>query len=207
MKRSFEEDKCLLARCIAGDNEARDALVVTFSNLVYEVVLHTFRSKGLSFERDDVEDLHNTIFLKIFEKDCRKLRQYQGKNGCSLATWIRLIAAGIALDHVRKRGIDSIVGQKAKVPLDEVFGLEAPQKDALKLLEEAEQRRLLDEAVEHLPPQHRLFIKLHLERGQPMPRVATALQLSMNNTYALKHRVTVKLREYMTKRQESACQT
>lgn len=198
MKRSIKKDKELLDLCFAGDEQARDKLVLEFSNLVYQVILHTFRVKNVSFEREDVEDLHNSVFLKLFEKDCRKLRQYKGKNGCSLATWIRLVASGIALDHLRRTGVDSISCRRTNVPLDDVFNLAASGTDSLRLVEEAEKRQLFQKVVETLSPQYRLFVKLHFEREQPLPRVATALRLSMNNVYALKHRVKEKIRAEVT---------
>ena len=95
-------DQALLAGCISGNRLTQEALVKQFSNLVYTSVQYILRARNISYCRSDLEDLHNTIFVTLFEKGCKKLRQYKGKNGCSLASWIRLIAIRTVLDHLRK---------------------------------------------------------------------------------------------------------
>jgi len=111
MNESLEQDRSLLSGCFADNGEARETLVRQFSNLVYQAVLHTLTAKSVQFNRHDVEDLHNNIFVKLFDNNCRKLRQYKGRNGCSLATWIRLVAVRTVLDHLRKKGVDAIAGR------------------------------------------------------------------------------------------------
>ena len=101
MNHPLKEDRELLSKCVSGDRTASEMLVRRFSDLVYRAVQYTLMAKHVSFNRHDLEDLHNTVFLRLFEQGCKKLRQYQGKNGCSLASWIRMIAVRTVLDHLR----------------------------------------------------------------------------------------------------------
>ena len=194
MNGSLVEDRSLLAKCFSGDREAGEALVRQFSNLVYRAVQHTFIARHVAHTREDLEDLHNTVFLHLFEHGCKKLKQYKGKNGCSLATWIRLITVRTVLDHFRKKEVAIAIRPKMKIPLDEVYGLKEDGKDVLALLEEAEKEGLIREGMEKLPPRDRLFMKLHLDQGLSVTEVAAAMQISIENAHTIKHRAVRKLK-------------
>ena len=194
MRSSLEEERGLLTKCFSGDMEAGEALVRRFSNLVYQAVQHTFLVKHVRYTKEDLQDLHNTVFLRLFEEECKKLRQYEGKNGCSLATWIRLIAVRTVLDHLRKKGVDSIARRDALISLDEVYGLKGDDCDGVALLERAEKERLLRQGIKNLPPRDRLFMKLHFDQGLPVAEVAAAMQISVENVYIIKHRAIQRLR-------------
>ena len=99
MKSTVGEDRALLSRCFSGDREAEETLVRQYSNLVYSAVQRTLMMRHVPYNSQDLEDLHNTIFLRLFEAQGKKLRQYQGKNGCSLATWIRTVAVRTVLEE------------------------------------------------------------------------------------------------------------
>jgi RNA polymerase sigma-70 factor (ECF subfamily) len=198
MKTSPDEDRLLLSRCFSGDGEAWEIFVRRFSNLVYQAVRHTLMAKHMPFSRLDVDDLYSTIFLEFFEKGHRKLRQYRGTNGCSLSTWVRVVAVSIVLDHVRKKGLDGLSAQKTRIPIDDMPALGTrDHDDVFEHMERAEQERLLRDAIQYLPPRDRLFVKLHFEKEVPVDEVADAMQLSINNAYTIKHRIIAKIRSYL----------
>jgi RNA polymerase sigma-70 factor (ECF subfamily) len=194
MNSSLKEDRDLLSRCFSGDGEAAENLVRRFSNLVYKAIQHTLIVKHVSFNKEDLEDFHNTVFLRLFDHGCKKLKQYQGKNGCSLATWINLITVRTVLDHLRKKGVDSIARRDTKITLDEVYGLKGDECDGLALLERAEKEQLLREGMQNLPPRDRLFMKLHFDQGLSVAEVAAAMQVSVENVYTIKHRAIQRLK-------------
>lgn len=197
MNRSFPEDRQLLSKCFSGDRKASETLVREFSALVYGSVQYTLMTRHVPYNRQDLEDLHNTVFLRLFEQECKKLRQYQGKNGCSLASWIRMIAVRTVLDHLRKKGVDAMVWQKKCLPLEDLPELKADEVEPGVEMEKAEKERLLREGMRSLPPRYRLFMKLHLEQGLPVAEVAEAMRLSVGNAYTLKHRAIEKLKSYV----------
>ncbi len=197
MKTLPDEDRLLLFRCFSGDGEAWEIFVRRFSNLVYHAVRHTLMAKHMPFSRLDVDDLYNTIFLQFLEEGHKKLRQYRGTNGCSLSTWVRVVAVSIVLDHVRKKGLDGLSAQKTRIPIDDMSALRTRDDDVFELMERAEQERLLRDAIQSLSPRDRLFVKLHFEKEVPVDDVAEAMQLSINNAYAIKHRIIAKIRSYL----------
>ena len=198
MIRSFKEDRELLARCLTGNNKASETLVRRFSNLVYQSVQYTLMVKHVSFNSHDLEDLHNTVFLRLFEQDCRKLRQYQGKRGCSVATWIKTIAVRTVLDHLRKKGVDAITFQKNHVPLEKLPELKANWVEFGAEPENVEQKHLVQAGMKILSPRERLFMKLHFDQGLSMAEVAEIMQLSIGNIYTIKYRAIQKIKSHVT---------
>ncbi len=192
--RSYDEDRHLLSECFSGDMEASETLVRQFSGLVWRAIQYTFWVKHLSFNRQDLEDLHNTVFLQLFEQGCKKLRQYQGRNGCSLASWIRLVTVRIVLNHIRKKGVDAMVWQEKRIPLEEAPGLKGDEMEAWAVMEQAEREHLLQDAMRMLSSRERLFVKLHFDQGLPIAEVAATMQISTDNAYTVKHRAIQRLK-------------
>lgn len=200
MRSSFEEDRRLISKCLSGDRGAWETVVRRFSNLVYQTVRSTFIAKQTSFSRQDLEDLHNTVFLGLFEQGCVKLKLYQGRNGCTLASWIRIVTVRTVLNHLRKKGVDAPLWEKRKTPVEELPWLRAEDQGPLALMESAEQEKLVYEGMESLAPRDRLFMKLHIDQGLPVEDVAEALRISVQNAYVVKHRAVEKLRSFLMSR-------
>jgi RNA polymerase sigma factor (sigma-70 family) len=191
---SLDDNRQLLSDCLAGDRKASETLVRRFSALVYQAVQYTLIAKQVSFSRHDIEDLHNTVFLRLFDQKCKKLGQYQGKNGCSLTSWIRLIAVRTVLDHLRKKGLDSIAWQKKCIPLEELHELQSDELGIEAQIDKVEQARLVQSEIEKLPPRDKMFIKLHIDQGLSVATVAETMHLSIQNAYTIKHRAIQRLK-------------
>jgi RNA polymerase sigma factor (sigma-70 family) len=138
------------------------------------------------------------VFLQLFEQRCKKLRQYEGKNGCSLASWIRLVAVRIVLNHLRKRGMDAMLWQKKRVALEDIAELRGEEMEPGASMDAAEQQRLVRDGIQNLPPRDRLFVKLHFDQGLPVEEVAAAMQITVQNAYTVKHRAIQRLKSYVT---------
>jgi len=197
MKRSLEEDRQLLSRIFSGDKKALEIFVRQFSNLIYTSIQAAFLTRQITFNQQDLEDLHNAVFLQFFEQDCKKLRQYKGKNGCSLASWIKLVTIRIVLNHLRKKGLDAIGWKNKIISLDDLSELRGYNMNSWEIMERQEQESLLQNAINSLPPRDRLFAKLHFEKDLSIEEVAESLRLSMQNAYAVKHRIIKKLKSFL----------
>lgn len=194
MIASSRKDLRWLKKCIAGDTTACERFVKEYSDLVYRSVRYTLWVKNVYFNQDDLEDLHNTVFLKLFENHREKLRQFRGKNGCGLGTWIRIITVRIVLNHIRKRGLDSITGQKQRIPLEDIPELSLADSETPAEIELAEKQQSIKDGIRKLPPRERLFLILHFENGYSIKEVAHTLKISLSNAYIIKHRAIQKLK-------------
>jgi len=195
MATSYEDDKKLIEQCSLGNREASEIFVQRYSNLIYHSVRHALIVKQISYTRDDLEDIHNTVFLHLFDKKCRKLIQYQGKNGCSLATWIRTVTVRIVLNYIRKRGVDGIREREKSIPLEDIAELREKESEAGALLEQSELEQLLKNEIQKLPPKERLLLKLHFEQDLSLPEVSEIMGITVKNAYTIKHRAVQRLKE------------
>ena len=183
--------------CLAGDRNAAGEFVRHYSDLVYRTAQYTLLNRNVPFTPEDISDLHNTVFLKLFENNCRKLAQFEGRNGCSLATWVRLVTLRIVLNHLRKRGVDSISGRRQMVGIESIRELHADNPGTLEMLEKAEQLELLKRGLKNLPAKDRLFFRLQLEGDLSVQEIAETMQISVDNVYTVKHRAIKRLKAYL----------
>jgi DNA-directed RNA polymerase specialized sigma24 family protein len=62
-------------------------------------------STSAQTSKDFADDLFQEIFLTLVQDDYFQLRRFRGDHGCMLASWLRMIAARRAIDHLRKSTI------------------------------------------------------------------------------------------------------
>lgn len=192
-------DQKNLKQCVSGDDSAREEFVRHFSDPVYKWIQFTLKAQHIPFTCQDLEDLHNTVFVKLFEKRCKKLRQYKGKNGCSVFSWIRLITIRMVIDYIRLQHRDVIARSETNYTLENIPDLSDGQVGLLHLMEKAEQAHLLKKAMQALGSRDRLFLKLHCINDLSISKVAEILKISENNAYSLKHRAIQRLKKVITK--------
>jgi RNA polymerase sigma factor (sigma-70 family) len=183
-----EREKTLIGGCVAGEKAAWDAFVLQYSSLVYHTIKKTFTLYHSEPRADLVEDLFQEFFLSLLRDHFKKLRQFRGDRGCSLASWLRVVAARLTIDHLRKQGPPAVEATDA-LPLD--------QPDPSNSLIDQEQERLVSQVLETLPPRDRLFIDLCFRQSLPPEEIASILRVSVNAVYTQKSRVLVKLREIL----------
>lgn len=204
MTLSGEEDRRLASRCASGETEALEALVRRFSGLIYYAVKHTLLLKRVPHTYQDLEDLHGSVFLQLIDKGCHKLGQYRGTNGCSLASWIRLIAIRTVLNHLRAKGIDSFLGRESRSSIEDLHGEVATDEDDLiQRLEKEELMGMVEEEIHRLPVREKLLMRLHFEKGLGLDEIAGLMHLSLQNAYTIKHRAIKRLRTWVSERSHS----
>jgi RNA polymerase sigma-70 factor (ECF subfamily) len=192
-------DQEILKQCIADNKKAREEFVKRFSDPVYKWIQYTLKARNISFGQQDLEDLHNTVFMKLFERRCKKLRQYKGKNGCSVFSWIRLITVRIVIDHLRALRRDVLARRETIYVLENIPDLMRSELEPLALMEMSEQIDLLKQGLRSLMPRDRLFLKMHCLHGFSIQKVADILGISENNAYSVKHRAIRRLKTQIAK--------
>jgi RNA polymerase sigma-70 factor (ECF subfamily) len=85
----------LVRRCVAGDPEAWQELVVSQHRRIY-AICYRFTGSGT-----DAEDLTQDIFLKLY----RNLASFDVERG-SFQTWITTLARNLLVDHFRRTRLE-----------------------------------------------------------------------------------------------------
>jgi RNA polymerase sigma-70 factor, ECF subfamily len=188
-------DRTLIDGCLAGDQSVREQFVRRFSRLVFSSVQGAIKSKGAYISQQDIEDLHNTVFVSFFEKRCRKLRQFEGRNGCSLASWVRMVTVRAVLDLLRRR-CDPLSRPEQLIPLELLpEPADGAQASPWACMVAKEQQALLEKGLQGLTARDQLMIRLHCIEDRPLAQVATILDVSEANIHSVKHRAIRRLKE------------
>jgi RNA polymerase sigma factor (sigma-70 family) len=193
------DDRQLLDGCLNGDSLMQELFVRRFSKLVFSSVAGVVKAKAAGFSQQDLEDLHNTVFVQLFERNCRKLRLYAGKNGCSLASWIRMISVRTVLDRLRVDR-DVMCNPRCCKPVDDlVQELISDQDSPQDILEANEKRVLIEQGLQSLAPRDQLVIRLHCLDEQPLCRIAAILNVTEANIHSIKHRAIKRLKSELVR--------
>jgi len=183
-----EKEKTLIAGCLRSEKAAWDSFVLQYSNLVYHTIKKTLNLHHVETRADLVEDLYQEFFLSLLRDEYKKLRQFRGALGCSLASWLRLLTARSTIDFLRKQAPTS----------GEVAGSMPPHSpDPAEPLLNEQQEKLLNQAIQTLSPRDRILLDLCYRQALASDQVATLLKTSVSAVYAQKSRVLEKIREVL----------
>jgi len=196
--KDLKQDKELIEKCLQGCNDAWQRFIKQYSSLVYYVIQKVLRSKDASFASEDIDDLHNDIFLSIMDHDGRKLRQYEGKNGCSVSTWIRIIAVRSAIDFLRKRKETVSLSEETAGPATDLKNSDFYNLE--KILQTEEQKAVLKDLIDHLAPRDRLFMRLFYYDEIPPKDIARVFNYSTSAVYSRGSYLREKLKKAFAKK-------
>jgi DNA-directed RNA polymerase specialized sigma24 family protein len=101
-----EETADLIRRALTGDPTALTELVAVLTPVIQARVARTLlaRRHRLACGRDvrqEVEDLSQDVFLTLFSRDSRVLRDWQPERGLSLESFVGLVAERQVLSFLR----------------------------------------------------------------------------------------------------------
>lgn len=197
------DDNDLITRIVDGDPIASEALVRRHSDMVYRIIQRVFIHKQAAFVPDDVADMHNSVFLALFENECRRLRQYKGKNGCRLSTWIGLVTVRLTLNHLRKLGLDALAWRWRLGSLKDEPEFESGAMLAWDAMEKCQQCDLIAKLIEDLPRREQLVIRLHFSQDFSIPEIAQTMDIAAQTVHTIKYRALKRIRAYVDERQKN----
>lgn len=177
-------DEQLLARLAGGDRDALEELFQRYRLLAYRVA-HRF----LGHEADALDAVQEG-----FVKALTHLTSFQGRS--SFKTWLLRVVTNAALDLGRQRGRRETLSLEAvKAEQDQLLPLtfENPAEG----LERADLRRLLDQALAHLPPAQRQTFVLHVDGELSYREVAEVLGISTGTVMSRLYYARQKLRTFL----------
>lgn len=89
--------------CAQGNQQALNEFISKYSRLIYNYINSVLRQNNPQLaEQDNLADIFQGIFLSLSENDFKRLKTFRGKNGCSLASWLRQVTINYALDYLRR---------------------------------------------------------------------------------------------------------
>ncbi len=154
-------DARLVKACLNGNEQAWQALIAKYKNLIYSIPLKYGASS------DDAADIFQSVCLELFSQ-LPRLREVE-----ALRSWIIKVTAHQSYHwkrKVRRRAEDELT------PLDEE---ELTSELPADTLEEIERAQILREAVAALPPRCQEIIKLLFYEAEPVSYRDLAARLGL----------------------------
>jgi RNA polymerase sigma factor (sigma-70 family) len=185
-----EQERTLIAGCAKGEKAAWDAFVRQYSNLVYHTIRKTLTLHHAESRADAVDDLYQEFFVFLLKDNCKKLSQFRGDGGCTLASWLRVVASRLTIDFLRKQPAPTV---------EVTVSYASDEADASDSMIDREKEMSLSQALDGLSPRDRLIIQLSFRQALPPEEIAAILKMSIGAVYTQKSRVLDKLREVLTK--------
>ncbi len=188
-KKDITYEKKLVRRCVKGDKAAWDEFIDRYNGLIYDAILRVFGLLGYTNTEEAAEDLFQEVCAALLKDECRKLRGFKWKNGCTLASWLHVVAKNSTYDYVRK--VFSRKDVCRLFPNDLVGGEPA----VIGKLEEEDEIALFERALKRLPKKDIYLIELIYFRELPYEDAARILNKSRDALYMQKKRIIAKLKE------------
>lgn len=189
------DEQGLIRSLAARQKEAWDEFVRVYSGLIYSYILSVLNRYCPGHQPVLPDELFHDFLISLADNNCRRLKSFKGKNGCTLASWLRQSAINFTIDHLRKiKPLASVdeeddEGLALKELLPSLQG-EAPDKMA-----HDEKVESLQDCIRRLAKDDKFFIEMYLDKGVELERIAKLLRLSRSATDVRKSRIIRKLRE------------
>ncbi len=196
--KCLDEDLELIQACLSRDRNSWEVFVKKYTKMVYFVINNINQSKSAPLNQEDIEDLHNDVFLALLEK---KLAQFRGERNCSLASWVRIVTVSKTLNTIKSRQVRThYMDSLSKTDADGdtvVMDVEDQSESQEDIVIGDETMSRLKGYISSLSPREKLLMKLYYERELSNEQIAGMLGMSMGALYTFKHRVMKKLEDFV----------
>ncbi|HWN45493.1 MAG TPA: sigma-70 family RNA polymerase sigma factor [Thermoanaerobaculia bacterium] len=186
----METDAQLVARALAGSQDAFRELVLRFERPVYSLIVRMVQDPGTA------EDLAQETFVKAY----RSLRTYDTSR--KLSSWLFKIAHNTTIDHLRRHVPDTV---SLEAPQDEEGrgGLAAilsdtSVEDPAAAAERRDMARSLERAISRLRPEYREAVVLFYLEGATYQEICDVTGLPLGTVKTNLHRARKELAAEMS---------
>jgi RNA polymerase sigma-70 factor (ECF subfamily) len=182
------DEQVLIAECLKGRAAAFGELVRRYQDRLYHTV---FRLLG---NAEDAQDVVQESFLSAYQS----LSTFKG--GSQFFTWLYRIAVNTAISLKRKQkvvlSIHTGVEQADSVEPADPSAASEPSH----ALEQAEEEREVQAALNRLSPEHRAVLILKDMEGQKYEEMAEVLGVPIGTIRSRLHRARLELREILSRK-------
>jgi len=182
-------------RCVTGDKLAWHEFVDKYSRLIYKYNYCVLHTKDPRLAQESADDLLQEIFLLLVKDNFKKLKSFQAKNGCSLASWLRQVAVNHTIDYLRrtKPTISLDEPDEDGLILKDIFALNNPH--ALDRLSDQEKLKNLKSCIDALEKDDKYFLELYINRGLTLEEMRGHLRISRGAVDMRRSRIIERLKE------------
>ncbi len=195
-----EAERDLVRRCSRGDPEAWRFMIRQYGALVAHAARTTLQRVLKGVDPNQVDEAAQSIWAALCEDSCRRLKSYAGQS--ALSTWLTVLSTRRTLDYIRT---EMRKGSLKHVKLEgEDADLLNELKDPSAPVDELSQEDfiLLYEALERLPTEDRLILKLYYLDGLSYRTIASMMRVAPNTVSSYLFRAREKLKQHLARKEE-----
>lgn len=182
-------DADVVALAQKGRDDAFRELIRRYERPVFSLIYRMVRDRELA------EDLAQDAFIKVLNHIDRYRPEFK------LSSWLFKIANNVAIDHLRRRQLDTISmsGSPHAVTTDAIeatsFEVAGQQETPLQELEARELGGAIEQAIAKLRPEYRSCIMLRHVEDRSYEEIAATLDLPLGTVKTYIHRARNELRK------------
>jgi RNA polymerase sigma factor (sigma-70 family) len=189
------DDLEFVHRFVKKDPQARNQFIKRYTRLIYNYIHQVLEARNPQVSIDTSEDIFQGFIEYLIEEDCKRLKAFKAKNGCTLATWIRYLTINFTRGYLRKF--------KPDLSLDLETESGSMLKDILvdgsfsvtETLSLDERIKTLDECVDALSDDEKYFIELNFNQRVSLEILREFLSLSRGAIDMHKSRIIKRLKD------------
>ena len=194
------DDLRFVQGCLIGNKQSWSEFILRYSRLIYNYIYSVLAVKGRSIPNEQVEDIYQELFHALIKDNYKKLSTYQGKNGCSLASWLRQVTINFTIDYLRK--LKPIVSLDAED--EDGFALKDALKDlspgAIEFLNDQDRRKTLQECISLLEYDEQYFLELFLNQALTLDEIKEHFKINRGAVDMRKGRILQKIQDCFKKK-------
>ncbi|MDQ8164844.1 MAG: sigma-70 family RNA polymerase sigma factor [Gemmatimonadota bacterium] len=184
-------DADVVALAQRGREDAFRELVRRYERPVFSLIFRMVRDGATA------EDLAQDAFIKVLNHIDKYRPEFK------LSSWLFKIANNVAIDHLRKRHLDtvSVSGSPNASTESEIeatsFEIADTAENALDEIQARELGSAIERAIGQLRPEYRACIVLRHVEGRSYEEIAATLDLPLGTVKTYIHRARIQLRELL----------
>jgi RNA polymerase sigma-70 factor (ECF subfamily) len=174
-----------------GREDAFRELVRRYERPVFSLIFRMVRDSAVA------EDLSQDAFIKVLNNIDKYRPEFK------LSSWLFKIANNVAIDHLRRRQLDTIsmsgsphAGSEAEAEATS-FEVGSGEESALDLMVARELGSSIEKAIGALRPEYRSCIMLRHVEGRSYEEIAATLDLPLGTVKTYIHRARIELRDLL----------
>jgi RNA polymerase sigma-70 factor, ECF subfamily len=178
-------DRELLRFVLRNEPRGWAELVRRFRALIYRCITKVTLRYAPNLGTADLDEIYADVLMQLVRDDMRKLRLYNPSRGTKLSSWLGMISANAAYDHLRGAGRRPVLDKDGDVLDPETEHDRSP----LDMLIEKERWSHLNGLLAEFTDKDRTFVELYYQRGLEAEQVASEMQISLKTVYSKKHKI------------------
>jgi len=188
-------------RCARNDPLAWNEFVEKYSRLIYKYINSVLKQHSpQDCTQTNISEIFQEILFSLVDNNFKKLKSFKAKNGCRLASWLRVLTINQSISFLRK--IKPALSLEAEN--DSGFSLKEilPDRAAsiIDVLSAKQKRFDLEKCVDLLDTDDRFFLEMNYSLSFSLEEIKDLLKVSRGAVDMRKSRILQKLKECFRKK-------